>query len=148
MKRASVLIPVALIAAGLIATSGSASTKSPVKVLCWNTNSPPLEPGAPGNGPANIRSAPKKCSLYRDGYGFEAAGAVHMRKLKWKHWGDRTTVAKGQYAEFMDVDDPWKPIKVRLKLPIERCGRTVYSKASFSTPRGGGHLKFPIWTCL
>jgi hypothetical protein len=145
MKRAIALIPLALIAVGVIATSSTASSKSPVKVLCWNNNFPPIEPGAPRHGPADIRSAPKKCSLYRDGYGFEAAGAVHMRKLNWKHWGDATAVAKGQYAEPMDVDDPWKPIKVRLKRKVERCGRIVYSKATFHT--SGFKTGFPVWTC-
>jgi hypothetical protein len=119
-----------------------ASAKPRVKVLCWNHHFPP---GGPDAGPPDIRSTPKKCSLYRDGYAYEAAGAVHMRKLRWKHWGARTTVAKGQYAQPMDVHDPWKPIRVRLKRKVERCGRTVYAKAMFHS--AGFKFSFPIWTC-
>lgn len=110
------------------------------KVLCWNKS-------APDQGPAQIRSTPRKCSLFRDGYDFEAAGAVHLRKLDWKNWGGRTTVAKGEYAEPMDFDDPWKPIQVRLKKPIEDCGRVAYSKAIFHVPGGPRGRGFPIWTC-
>jgi hypothetical protein len=142
VKRALILIPLVAFAGGLTATNGGASEKSGVKVLCWNHHSPP--PG-PASGPADIRSKPKKCSLYRDGYNFEAAGAAHMRKLHWKHWGDKTTVAKGEYNQPMDADDPWKPIKVRLKRQVERCGRIVYSKAVFHSH--GYKSGFPIWTC-
>ena len=71
---------------------------------------------------------------------------MHLRKLKWKSWGGQTTVAKGEIAEFMDADDPWKPITVRLKQPVEDCGRTVYSKARFHV-RGVEPGGFPIWTC-
>jgi hypothetical protein len=142
LKRALVLIPLVVVAAGLVSANGSASEKSGVKVLCWNHHFPP--PG-PGSGPADIRSSPKKCSLYRDGYNYEAAGAVHMRKLHWKHWGDKTSVAKGQYIRPMDVDDPWKPIKVRLKRRVKRCGRMVYSKATFHANEF--KVTFPIWIC-
>jgi len=142
VKRALVLIPLAVVALGVMAVDGSASSKSGTRVLCWNNHFPP--PG-PDSGPADIRSSPKKCSLYRDGFNYEAAGAVHMRKLRWKHWGDKTTVAKGQYNQPMAPGNPWKPIKVRLKRQVERCGRTVYSKAAFHSK--GFKFSFPIWTC-
>jgi len=109
------------------------------KVLCWNK-------GYPFESNAVVRTTPRRCSLFRDGYDYEAAGAVHMRNLKWKSWGGATTVARGQFAEPMDADNPWKPITVRLKRPVKDCGRTVYSKAVFRT-RGAGKFGFPIWTC-
>ena len=116
-----------------------------IEVLCWNNHFPP--PG-PGSGPADIRAMPKKCSLFRDGYNYEAAGAVHMRKLHWKHWGDRSAIGRGEFAQPMDVDDPWKPIKVRLTRAVDDCGRTVYSKAQFAEPRVPfRNSGFPIWTC-
>lgn len=111
-----------------------------VRVLCWNKH-------YPGGGPPDIRTEPKRCSLYRDGYNYEAAGAVHMRKLKWKHWGKSKAVARGEYAQPMDLDDPWKPIEVRLKQRKSDCGRTVYSRAVFYNPTFGGSDGFPIWTC-
>ena len=110
-----------------------------IRVLCFNNNHP-----SEGR-PADVRSSPRKCSLYRRGYDYEAAGAVHMRKLRWKHWGGQTTVAKGQYAEPMDIEEPWKPIRVRLKKPVERCGRAVYSRAVFHSR--GYRTGFPIWIC-
>jgi len=142
MRRSPALILIAVIALGLCALNGSAATRSPVKVLCWNDHFPP--PG-PGSGPPNIRSTPKKCSLYRDGYNYEAAGAVHMRKLHWKDWGGRSAVAKGEFNEPMDANNPWKPIRLVLKRPTEDCGRKVYSKAVFfvQSVKSG----FPIWTC-
>ena len=77
----------------------------------------------------------------------EAAGAVHMRKLKWKHWGAPKATGKGEFAQPMDQRDPWKPIRVKLRQPVERCGRTVYSRATFRVPGTHGRLGFPIWTC-
>jgi hypothetical protein len=137
MKRASALALFALAASGAWAIQPSgAATKT--KVLCFNNNHPT-------QGPPDVRSSPRKCSLYRRGYDYEAAGAVHMRKLRWKHWGGPTAVANGQYAQPMDIDDPWKPIRVRLKQPAERCGRTVYTRAVFHSE--GYHIGFPIWVC-
>jgi hypothetical protein len=75
-------------------------------------------------------------------------GLVFTRKLRWKDWGERSTIARGEYAQPMDADDPWKPIKVRLTKLVDDCGRTVYSKAQFAAPgvnfRDSG---FPLYTC-
>jgi len=142
MRRTLLTLVALLLFAGCLAPSANGRAERPggIKVLCWNDH-------FPKKGHGNIKATPEKCSLYRRGYDYEAAGAVHMRKLKWKHWGDRSTTAKGEYAEPMDVDDPWKPIEVKLKKPVERCGHTVYSKAVFHVPGVDGHGGFPIWTC-
>lgn len=138
IRLATLICLIALFgAATSVATAG---TDGPVEVLCWNSH-------FPQEGKANVKSTPKNCSLYRRGFDFEAAGAVHMRHLKWRGWGNRTAVATGQYAEFMDVDDPWKEITVKLRKPLERCGHTVYSRAVFHVPGVKGHGGFPIWIC-
>ena len=133
----------ALIVQGAPSPAGAAQDDkhkggSKIRVLCFNNNHPSV-------GPPDVRSSPRKCSLYRRGYNYEAAGAVHMRKLRWKHWDGPTAVANGQYAQPMDIDDPWKPIRVRLKQPAERCGRTVYTRAVFHSE--GYRIGFPIWVC-
>lgn len=139
------LLPVVLISA-LTAVcvgapaGGALERPGGVKVLCWNHH-------APKKGYANVKANPRKCSLYRRGYDFEAAGAVHMHKLKWKHWGNRKTTAKGEYFQPMDVNEPWKPVKVKLKKPVDKCGHIVYSKAAFDVPGAPGHYSFPLWTC-
>jgi hypothetical protein len=130
------LIVVAVTGATL---SGAAGTASKPKVLCWNNN-------YPEDGPADVRAKPKKCSLYADGQVTEIA-AVHMRKLRWKNWGGPSAVAKGEFIQPMDPDNPWNPIRVRLKRVVEDCGRRVYSKAVFSVPGVGGKTGYPIWTC-
>lgn len=94
----------------------------------------------PKEGPPQIRSAPRRCRWFGDGIDF-LAGAVQARKLKWKHWGSKRTNANGEYFEPMNVEDPWLPLRVKLSKPVERCGRTVYSKATFSGS------SFRLWTC-
>jgi hypothetical protein len=106
------------------------------KVPCWNKN-------FPNQGPPQIRSAPHKCHLFRRGIDF-LAGAVLFRTHRWKHWGANETRARGKYYEPMNVEDPWHPLRVKLVKPIERCGRTVYSKAIF---KSHGHTtEWPLWT--
>lgn len=149
MRRA--LMVGAIVTGLFLGMSGAAvpSGAEKPKVVCWKFDA--------SGSTKQFRTAPRKCFMFKRGATYNAEGAAATSHVHWR-WGYRRAKGKGKLG-ISTVGEV--PARFRLTKPVEKCGRTVFSKLNvrYHVPPGpdypggpdhpayDGHYAFHLYTC-
>ena len=95
-------------------------------------------------GGPSFKKKPNKCVFMKNGE-YASAYSVYVTGMKsWKHWGAPKTTVKGTARANGGSSSR---VKVRLSKIQNRCGRRVYTKATFYYPEFNNSSDFRLYPC-
>lgn len=122
-------LTVACLTLGILLGSASAATGSPA-----GSSAPGVRAAKPlalclneSTGRFHHRSRPGHCEFYdaeAPGRKIIAAAGFPTRGVTWSHWGHATATGRGEFR----VSGRWLPVRLRLRRPVEACGRQAFTR--------------------